>query len=114
MSAAPCATARALRDGQGLSNPSAWSRGLQRPDVSQRRLAERIDPNLRRLRLVDIVETLARSVRMEMDFRLEAAAAAEFAESLAGDPEFHPAMIPADLAKAGPNIERAIKTYGKV
>ena len=26
--------------------------------------------------------------------------------------ELHPVMIPADLAKAGPAIERAVKTYG--
>ena len=44
------------------------------------RMAENLVPSLRRLRLVEVVETLARSVRMEMDFRLEAAAAAEFAE----------------------------------
>jgi ubiquinone biosynthesis protein len=57
------------------------------------RAAERMDPNLRRLRLVDVVDTLARSVRMEMDFRLEAAAAAEFAENLADDPEFRAPTI---------------------
>ncbi len=43
---------------------------------------------MRRLKLVQVVETLARSVRMEMDFRLEAAAAAEFAENLERDPDF--------------------------
>ncbi|MCE9590012.1 MAG: hypothetical protein K8S99_05755 [Planctomycetes bacterium] len=26
--------------------------------------------------------------------------------------EFHPAMIPEDLAKAGPSIEKAVKKYG--
>jgi len=57
------------------------------------RAAERMDPNLRRLRLVDVVDTLARSVRMEIDFRLEAAAAAEFAENLAEDPEFRAPAI---------------------
>jgi ubiquinone biosynthesis protein len=57
------------------------------------RAAERADPDLRRLRLVDVVDTLARSVRMEMDFRLEAAAAAEFAENLADDPEFRAPTI---------------------
>jgi ubiquinone biosynthesis protein len=50
------------------------------------RLADR-SPELRRLRLVQVVETLARSVRMEMDFRLEAAAASEFAENARQDPE---------------------------
>ena len=51
------------------------------------RLAERAAPEMRRLRLVQVVETLARSVRMEMDFRLEAAAASEFAENSRDDPE---------------------------
>ena len=51
------------------------------------RLAESLTPEFRRLRLVQVVETLARSVRMEMDFRLEAAAASEFAENSSNDPE---------------------------
>jgi len=52
------------------------------------RLAERFDRDLRRLKLVQVVETLARSMRMEMDFRLEAAAAAEFADNIADDPDY--------------------------
>ena len=51
------------------------------------RLAERALPEMRRLRLVQVVDTLSRSVRMEMDFRLEAAAASEFAENSKDDPE---------------------------
>ena len=39
------------------------------------------------MRLTQVVETLARSVRMEMDFRLEAAAASEFAENSSHDPD---------------------------
>ena len=57
------------------------------------RRAEQFEPSLRRLRLVEVVETLARSVRMEMDFRLEAAAASEFAENLVRDPEFRAPTI---------------------
>ena len=57
------------------------------------RTAENLVPSLRRLRLVEVVETLARTVRMEMDFRLEAAAAAEFAENLADDPGFRAPKI---------------------
>ncbi len=57
------------------------------------RTVERLAPDLRRLRLVEVVETLARSVRMEMDFRLEAAAATEFAENLETDPEFRAPRI---------------------
>jgi ubiquinone biosynthesis protein len=52
------------------------------------RLAERIAPETRRLRLLQVVETLARSVRIEMDFRLEAAAASEFAENVERDEDF--------------------------
>jgi ubiquinone biosynthesis protein len=51
------------------------------------RLAERMAPEVRRLRPLQVVETLARSVRMEMDFRLEAAAASEFADNSKGDPD---------------------------
>ena len=57
------------------------------------RLAERLAPELRRLRLVEVGETLARSVRMEMDFRLEAAAASEFAENSREDPEIRAPAI---------------------
>ena len=50
-------------------------------------------PELRRLRPVQVVETLARSVRMEMDFRLEAAAASEFAENSSHDPDIRAPAI---------------------
>ena len=51
------------------------------------RFAENLAPEFRRLRLAQVVETLARSVRMEMDFRLEAAAASEFVENSRDDPD---------------------------
>ena len=51
-------------------------------------LFERTQPKLRRLKPVDVVETFAATVRMEMDLRLEAAAAAELAENFAGDPSY--------------------------
>ena len=57
------------------------------------RLAERHVPSWRRLKPVEIVETLARSVRIEMDFRLEAAAASEFGENLAEDRDFRAPKI---------------------
>ncbi len=71
-----------------------------RPGVSRRfkrdldsfymvaRFAERFHPPSRRLRPVAIVDTLAQSVAMEMDFRLEAAGLSEMAENTAGDPGF--------------------------
>jgi ubiquinone biosynthesis protein len=52
------------------------------------RTAEARDPEARRLRLVATVETLARSVAMEMDLRLEAAALSELAENTKDDPDF--------------------------
>jgi ubiquinone biosynthesis protein len=51
-------------------------------------LSERLQPALRRLRPVEVVKTLAEVVRIEMDLRMEAAAAAELAENFAGDPDF--------------------------
>jgi ubiquinone biosynthesis protein len=52
------------------------------------RLTERTQPGLRRLKPVEVVETLAQSVQLEMDLRFEAAAASELAENFAGDPSF--------------------------
>jgi ubiquinone biosynthesis protein len=52
------------------------------------RKAEERSPEAQRLRLVEVVSTLARTVAIEMDFRLEAAALSEMAENTAGDPEF--------------------------
>src|SRR5204862_8076896 len=51
-------------------------------------LVERTQPALRRLKPVEVVETLAQSVQVEMDLRFEAAAASELAENFAGDPSF--------------------------
>jgi ubiquinone biosynthesis protein len=57
------------------------------------RFAEEHFPDARRLRPVQVVETLARSVRMEMDFRLEAAAADEYGANLKTDPNFRAPKI---------------------
>jgi ubiquinone biosynthesis protein len=51
-------------------------------------LGERLQPTLRRLKPVEVVQMLADVVRFEMDLRLEAAAAAELGENFAGDPNF--------------------------
>jgi ubiquinone biosynthesis protein len=51
-------------------------------------LVERTQPSLRRLKPVAVVETFAQSVRLEMDLRLEAAAASELAQNLRDDPDF--------------------------
>jgi ubiquinone biosynthesis protein len=52
------------------------------------RVAERWFPETKRLKPVEVVDTLARTVTIEMDFRLEAAAASEFAENTAGESDF--------------------------
>jgi ubiquinone biosynthesis protein len=52
------------------------------------RLGERRSAEARRLRLVATVETLARSVSIEMDLRLEAAAMAELGENTKNDADF--------------------------
>ena len=56
------------------------------------RWADALFPSVRRLRLIEVVETLAQSVELEMDLRFEAAAAAEMAENFQGDDSF---LIPA-------------------
>lgn len=52
------------------------------------RLAERRSAGARRLRLIATVETMARSVAIEMDLRLEAAAFSELADNTRNDPDF--------------------------
>jgi len=52
------------------------------------RKAEALSAEARRLRLIEVVDTLARSVRVEMDLRLEAAALSELAENTKDDPDF--------------------------
>ncbi|MFO1189750.1 MAG: 2-polyprenylphenol 6-hydroxylase [Alphaproteobacteria bacterium] len=49
--------------------------------------AERLFPRLRRLRPIAVVRLLDRLVAMEMDLRLEAAAASELRQNFIGDPE---------------------------
>jgi ubiquinone biosynthesis protein len=52
------------------------------------RTAESFSLEAQRLRLVEVVSTLARSVAIEMDFRLEAAALSEMAENTRADKGF--------------------------
>jgi ubiquinone biosynthesis protein len=86
-----------VREGEGARDVAVK---VLRPGVERRfardlsdmffaaRLAERIAPDMKRLKPVEIVEALARSVRIEMDFRLEAAAASEFGENTVDDLDF--------------------------
>src|SRR3954453_13295886 len=50
--------------------------------------AEAHSSEARRLRLVEVINTMSRSVAMEMDLRLEAAALSEMAENIKDDPDF--------------------------
>ena len=52
------------------------------------RRGEAMSAEARRLRLTEVVATLDRSVRLEMDFRLEAAALSEMAENTREDADF--------------------------
>ncbi len=51
-------------------------------------LIDRLRPDLRRLKPVEVVKTFADSTRVEMDLRMEAAAARELAENFEDDPTF--------------------------
>jgi ubiquinone biosynthesis protein len=82
------------------SEPRAVAVKVLRPGIEQRfhvdltafayaaQRAENLSAEARRLRLIEIVETLRRSVMVEMDFRLEAAALSEMAENTKDDPDF--------------------------
>jgi ubiquinone biosynthesis protein len=50
--------------------------------------AENLSAEARRLRFNEVVDTLRRTVMVEMDFRLEAAALSEMAENTKDDPDF--------------------------
>jgi ubiquinone biosynthesis protein len=52
------------------------------------RHAEQMSAEARRLRLIEVVDTLKRSVALEMDLRFEAAALSEMTENTRGDPDF--------------------------
>ena len=53
------------------------------------RWMERLDPSSRRLKPVQVVDTLRRSMDVEMDLRMEAAAMSEIADNLADEPRVH-------------------------
>src|SRR6185503_11151443 len=72
------------------------------------RLIERTQPALRRLKPVEVVETLAQSVELEMDLRFEAAAASELGENFAGDPGFRVPEV--DWQRTG----RTVLTSGRI
>ena len=61
------------------------------------RQMEALSADARRLKPIEIVRTLTRSVAMEMDLRLEAAALSEMAENTRDDPDFHVPVVEWDL-----------------
>jgi ubiquinone biosynthesis protein len=63
---------------------------------------ERLAPRLRRLKPVEVIATLAQSVRVEMDLRLEAAAASELAQNFEGDPDLRVPKI--DWTRTGRRV----------
>jgi ubiquinone biosynthesis protein len=68
---------------------------------------ERVAPSTRRLKPVEVIGTFAETVRMEMDLRLEGAAAAELKENFAADPDFKvPAVDWERTARGVLTIER--------
>ncbi|MEE9481233.1 MAG: AarF/UbiB family protein [Kiloniellales bacterium] len=52
-------------------------------------LVERTQPKLRRFKPLEVVRVFEETVRLEMDLRMEAAAAAELAANFADDPTYH-------------------------
>lgn len=50
--------------------------------------AERVEPKLRRLKPVEVVALFERTVRIEMDLRMEASACDELGQNFAGDPTY--------------------------
>ena len=87
-----------VREEDGALTPVAVK--VLRPNVEARfrkdlqsyyfaaRMIERLHPPTRRLRPYAIVDTLAKSVAIEMDLRMEAAAISEMAENTANDEDF--------------------------
>lgn len=61
------------------------------------RIAERFIPGMARLKPVDVIKTLERTVELEMDLRFEAAALSEMAENIAGDVGFRVPNVLWDL-----------------
>jgi ubiquinone biosynthesis protein len=83
-----------------VTRPRAFAVKVLRPGIERRfrvdieaftfaaRRAEALSAEARRLRLIETVDTLRRSVAIEMDLRLEAAALSEMAENTKDDADF--------------------------
>ncbi len=64
--------------------------------------AELIHPPIRRLRPVAVVDTFEEWIRVELDLRLEGAAAAELKENCEGDEDFH--VVDVDWERTGQRV----------
>ncbi len=73
-------------------------------------LIDTAKPDLRRLKLPDCVDTLAETVEMEMDLRLEAAAAAEIGDNFAGDEDFRVPEV--DWRRTGRRVLTTARLFG--
>ncbi|MGB3502004.1 MAG: 2-polyprenylphenol 6-hydroxylase [Mesorhizobium sp.] len=66
------------------------------------RLQEKFIPSARRLRPVEVTQTLAQTTKIEMDMRLEAAALSEIAENTKDDPGFRAPSV--DWERTGRDV----------
>lgn len=71
---------------------------------------ELTQPKLRRLRMVESVQTFEESIELEMDLRFEAAAAAELSENFAGDETFRVPAI--DWQRTAKRVLTLERVYG--
>jgi ubiquinone biosynthesis protein len=71
-------------------------------------VVETTQPRLRRFKPVEIVHLFEETVRIEMDLRMEAAAASELADNFEGDPTYH--TPPVDWQRTS----RRVLTMGRV
>lgn len=74
------------------------------------RLLERVRPEMQRLKPVETVATLARSVEIEMDLRFEAAAADELRENFADEPKIFVPEI--DWLRTGQRVMVTERVHG--
>ncbi len=73
-------------------------------------IVHRLRPDFRRLKPVEVVRTFAESVQLEMDFRMEAAAASELGENFAGDPTFRVPRV--DWQRTGRRVLTLERIHG--
>ena len=84
------ATACARRSRSRCCGPTSPRASAATSPISSlsRTRPKRYSAEARRLRLIEVINTMSRSVAMEMDLRLEAAALSEMAENTRDDPDF--------------------------